>query len=223
MNSRIFGKIVRMPRGNPVPNAVMTSMTYIHSAALASTLGVIEWSKYTFRMNSILDPDYSGGGHQPIGRDQWATLYNRYYVYAVSFDVWINNTNPNNTTGGVWALQFHETTAVAADPNNTTYGYLEELTQPSLHAVWKHNRSPGSGGNTTWLNLRKTFRTMANGGLGVAPIDDFCGSALNNPAASRYVSLTGQFPQATATVSNWAEVRMKMHCILFDPVELIGS
>lgn len=37
---------------------------------------------YQMRMNSIFDPTYAVGGHQPYGRDQWATLYNQYNVIS---------------------------------------------------------------------------------------------------------------------------------------------
>lgn len=35
---------------------------------------------YLFRMNSIFDPYYATGGHQPMGHDQYATLYQAYRV-----------------------------------------------------------------------------------------------------------------------------------------------
>jgi len=35
---------------------------------------------HVFNLNSIFDPDVTGSGHQPYGRDQWALLYNRYRV-----------------------------------------------------------------------------------------------------------------------------------------------
>lgn len=33
-----------------------------------------------YNMNSIFDPDSSGSGHQPHGRDQWSNFYGRYRV-----------------------------------------------------------------------------------------------------------------------------------------------
>lgn len=39
---------------------------------------------YVFNLNSTYDPDRSGVGHQPYGRDTYNTLYNRYRVFAVS-------------------------------------------------------------------------------------------------------------------------------------------
>lgn len=40
-----------------------------------------------YNLNSIFDPDRTGVGHQPLGRDQLALLYNRYRVFAVSWRV----------------------------------------------------------------------------------------------------------------------------------------
>jgi len=39
---------------------------------------------YVFNLNSVFDPDSTGVGHQPFGRDTFNTLYNRYRVFAVS-------------------------------------------------------------------------------------------------------------------------------------------
>lgn len=35
---------------------------------------------YFFSCNGIFDPNISGGGGQPMGRDQWAAVYNHYVV-----------------------------------------------------------------------------------------------------------------------------------------------
>lgn len=35
--------------------------------------------------NSIFDPDQTGIGHQPLGRDEWAAFYNKYYVLGSSY------------------------------------------------------------------------------------------------------------------------------------------
>lgn len=45
----------------------------------------IKWSGntdafYDWNINSIWDPNRSGTGHQPLGFDQWTTLFNRYRV-----------------------------------------------------------------------------------------------------------------------------------------------
>lgn len=49
----------------------------------ATTVG----SQFVFRMNSIFDPDQSGGGHQPYGYDTAATIYARYLVRSFKYDI----------------------------------------------------------------------------------------------------------------------------------------
>lgn len=64
-----------------VPSGMQTSrvgnLRYVEQLTLTaqSALGV-----YVFRANSLFDPNFTGTGHQPMGRDQWATLYNHYVV-----------------------------------------------------------------------------------------------------------------------------------------------
>jgi len=42
---------------------------------------------YTYRMNSVFDPDFTGVGGQPEGFDQLKALYSRYRVMALGVDV----------------------------------------------------------------------------------------------------------------------------------------
>jgi len=65
---------VRLGPG-PVPPSVKVKLRY--SATYASTGAALD---RRFSLNSIFSPEASGGGHQPLGRDQYATFYNRYRV-----------------------------------------------------------------------------------------------------------------------------------------------
>lgn len=40
-----------------------------------------------FNLNSTFDPDRTGIGHQPLGRDQMATYFNRYRVHSCSYKI----------------------------------------------------------------------------------------------------------------------------------------
>lgn len=52
------------------------------------------FASYTFRGNSVYDPDYDGVGHQPRFHDQLSPLYNKYYVHGSAINVCYNN--PDN-------------------------------------------------------------------------------------------------------------------------------
>lgn len=44
-------------------------------------------SSITFNLSSIYDPNVSGAGHQPLGHDQLALLFERYQVWKVDFHI----------------------------------------------------------------------------------------------------------------------------------------
>jgi len=56
-----------------------------HVTSITSTLGAL--GSYVFRANGIYDPNYTGTGHQPMGFDQWAALYNHYVVLGAKMTV----------------------------------------------------------------------------------------------------------------------------------------
>lgn len=51
---------------------------------------------HIFRGNSLFDPNYSGGGGQPIGFDQYANIYTHYEVLASSISVRLCNNQSAN-------------------------------------------------------------------------------------------------------------------------------
>lgn len=95
---RRYKKKYNRPLRNKVPDgASPVARNYIVRLKYSDTIDFSPVSLatvlYTFRMNSIFDPDQSGTGHQPYGRDQLAALFNRYRVYAFT---WIISIAPSN-------------------------------------------------------------------------------------------------------------------------------
>jgi hypothetical protein len=82
----------------------------------AAPLAGFAWS---FRLNSLFDPDFTGTGVQPLGYDQFSALYGRYAVTLARFDVTFANTtslpirvgfiiSPQSTlpaNSAVWSMQ----------------------------------------------------------------------------------------------------------------------
>lgn len=64
----------------PVANRAMVKLRYHDSLVSNGTT-----ADQVLNLNSIFDPDRTNTGHQPMGRDQWATFYNRYKVMSVSY------------------------------------------------------------------------------------------------------------------------------------------
>lgn len=202
----------------------MTSMTYYHSAGLTSQLALTgQGSSYVFKLNSLHDPDATGVGHQPYGRDQWAAFYNKYYVYKTYCEVWINNTNLDVISSGTWAL--YRSKSILGDISpvaNQPYAVLERLKAPATFARMKRSTAAGTAGPNSWTRLKGMFKTRSVGD-GRFELEDLTGglNSSSDPIETRGIHLLGIFPQAGATtVSNYIQVRLKQYCILFDPVQL---
>lgn len=76
-----------------MPNKTRTKLVYSQFVTVTAAQQVT--GKYTFRANSIFDPDLTGVGHQPKFHDQMALYYARYRVLASAIkisDVFISNT-----------------------------------------------------------------------------------------------------------------------------------
>jgi len=58
---------------------------------------------YQFRLNSIFDPNFTGGGHQPTTHDQLAVLFEEYTVTDVRYRISLINTS--TTVAGLAAIQ----------------------------------------------------------------------------------------------------------------------
>lgn len=72
--------------GTFLPDRVMVKMRYADVKSRAVALAVVD--EYQYNLNSTYDPDRTGGGHQPMGRDQLlGTLYNKYRVHSVDVRV----------------------------------------------------------------------------------------------------------------------------------------
>lgn len=66
----------------PIPQRYICKMKY------SETFNAPTISPYVrLNLNSIFDPNRSGGGHQPYGHDTMQTLYNRYRVINCSYIV----------------------------------------------------------------------------------------------------------------------------------------
>lgn len=74
------------------PQRMLLKMPYFWSGQLYSETG--NYQTYSFNLNSLYDPDRTGIGHQPLGRDQWIAFYNQYRVYRCTYQIVFNNLDP---------------------------------------------------------------------------------------------------------------------------------
>jgi len=71
--------------GSGIPRFVKIFQNYFERVILGD--GTAAPYPYTFRLNSTFDPNETGTGTQPKGRDQMAAIYNDYTVMAARYHV----------------------------------------------------------------------------------------------------------------------------------------
>lgn len=74
--------IIRQP--STLPDRLYVKLVYRQSVAF-STSGTLQDN--VFRGNSLNDPDLTGAGGQPMGHDQWSSLYASYTVLGSKIEV----------------------------------------------------------------------------------------------------------------------------------------
>jgi hypothetical protein len=71
----------------PFPNSKVATLRYVDQAQLSPPADGMTINKKSWRSNSIFDPQFSLGGHQPYGHDQFALLYHHYEVLEAKIRV----------------------------------------------------------------------------------------------------------------------------------------
>ena len=83
--------------GTVVPDIYSTKLKFAQvNSEVSSALG------YTFRGNSVYDPQFSTGGLQPKGFDQLKALYNNYRVRGCSLKVSFFNNKSTALVVGIY-------------------------------------------------------------------------------------------------------------------------
>lgn len=98
---------------NPFPPQYFCKMryceTFTKSVGTAGVFGTIQ----KMNLNSLYDPNNSGGGHQPYGFDQMAALYNKYMVNRADVTIEFINPNADGLVAGVMVLPSGSTSSLA--------------------------------------------------------------------------------------------------------------
>lgn len=104
--------IVRNPTVRP--DKVLVKLPYTENISFAGAI----YTPHVWNMNGLFDVDQTGVGHQPMGFDTWASIYNRYQVLGFSYQVTFQNISttvsaevglvPTNTVAGLTQTQARE-------------------------------------------------------------------------------------------------------------------
>jgi len=103
---------------NAFPSSMRQTLKYSAINTLTSGTGLMG-TQQAYLLNSIYDPDYTGGGHQPYGHDQMALIYNKYRVLSARVELVFTTPGAandlicvaapsSNTSGGMTGLPLYQ-------------------------------------------------------------------------------------------------------------------
>lgn len=194
--------LVRQPN-LPVPVQLTINQRYSDVLVITNTTGVYNY--YVYRMNSTFDPDFSGAGHQPLGRDQLAALYTDYRVNEFIWDLTatcaaaaqsVVAAHPTNASGNPGSTQLQSETAWGKQ-SMTAF----EATPVKFRGRLPLHQFRGQS--------RQTY-------LGDNNNSSDCGS---NPANGAYFILGSQSTTATTNTTHWT-VDLTYNVTYFSPIAL---
>jgi len=140
----------RVPR-SPFPDRAITKLKYVDTISLNAT-SLID-ARYFYRCNSLFDPDFTGTGHQPMGFDQYAALYNHYHVHSAYIECIFSGPDNNGNSaheGHICAITLGNDTADARN--------LESLLEDSSTVKMViHGNGNNVGKLTLGYNEKKAF------------------------------------------------------------------
>jgi len=207
--------IARVPRRllQPFPDTRLVRHKYGDTILLAGGGAPGLPTSWSFRANSMYDPDYTGVGHQPMFHDEMAAQY-RYYTVMRS---WITVTFPNDASIPQNLFLICDSDQAAS----TTFSNMIEQHRGVLGVKLQ----PRSGPVVLkgWFDAAKWNKTSRQAVLGD---DDQKTAVNNNPvgAVAKYFNLVS-FPTKTADTlaAQTVIVQITYECQWRDPVDHLGS
>lgn len=87
---------------HPFPQRMFKPLKYCQNVILNVGASGVFGGVQTFAMNSLYDPDITGGGHQPYARDTLTQIYNRYKVHACVVKVTVSDPSQDGLCIGAF-------------------------------------------------------------------------------------------------------------------------
>lgn len=193
---------------NPIPPSNVCTMSYCSNFSLTATTGA--YTAKVFRLNSTLDPDQTGTGHQPFGRDQLAALYSEYRVFRAD---WTLHSNPGSSAyPGTLAVTACTTLNSLLD----TEAMVEMPYSKSLANAVSGNPNPPLSDSVSLYNLSGQSRAEYIG-------DDENRADYNANAVAVYALHVGLDNNAAVTTAAYCSLRITYYVEWFHPFTLGGS
>lgn len=193
------------------PSTKVIPMRYSETVTISGASGAM--GKYTFRANSIYDPNLTGTGHQPQGQDQWAAFYGRYTVIGSRIRVYNSDSAVSQAYPFVMGIQINNDSATISSD-------YTEMIEQGRNKFMIHNSNFGyKKGMSLGFSLKKFFN-LTNVKDNMQTHGAHFGS---NPLEEAYFTIWIQDQDKASTVGNKFLVIIDYSVLLSEPKNLAQS
>ena len=190
-----------------LPTAMRTKLRYFFVTS-NGTGGANQYAEYTFRSNSLYDPDYTGVGVQPAGFAALATLYSRYRVVGAT----VKFTAVNDAGGSTTVIFYQK------DSPTTYSSIIAACTQGFSKRAILSDQSGGKNQHT--FNVRiKPWEVLGISKSRYMIDDQFASAVGGSPAIQTYFGLGVHAVTIAASIQ--MQIDVIYDAILFDRVTLV--
>lgn len=165
---------------DPFPGTMRAVLRYSETAFLNPGAGGTAHALW--RANSIYDPNYTLGGHQPYGHDTFEAIYNHYRVIKATAKVtWLGLPLPAQLPGAFVGITITDDASVSG-----TYDTVREV-KPTKYAVMNSSVEP--------VSLNQTF--VADAMFGKQAGDKLTAKMGGDPADQAFFDVWAQASNPT--------------------------
>lgn len=199
------------------PTKKTVKLRYCQEISLTITSGYMAY--HGFRLNSLFDPDYTSTGHQPLGFDQWAAIYDKYCVTRAAISC--RSTHGDKAAYDPIMMGIHiQQGDTFAQPPSAMADFAEHNDNSRLVGPLSALPAGDYGGSLAAKQVVDVAKLAATKDLvGNA---DWVAPVANNPTEVVWGSVCIYAP-AIATDTYQFLVEMEFDVTFFDPKDLAGS
>lgn len=204
LRKRFTNRRSSVPHPLTMPSKLNISMKYSEPLAFTTTTGLAY--DYQFNLNSIFDPNRSGGGHQPLGHDQWATLYGRYRVdRSTVHATWLNAPS----VGQMCTVLFSNS--------------VGDITNPAeaIESPFSSSKGMSTSGTCTEITRSQSLNTVTGVTESIYRADDRYQAAFGASPSETIIAHIITFTPTSASIN--VNVVVTYYLTLFDHLQLTVS
>lgn len=185
---------VRFRNSNGIPDYIVSKYPYAQSISGSTSITVGQ----SLFQNSMYNPCYSGGAHQPFMRDQIAVLYNKYKCYGFSYSVTIQNTSSSDAIR--WSI--YPVNHIGAPAS------MDLACEKPYSKCGNLTPDTGSKAQVTITGYLSAARVLGVSKKTFNCDDKYDAAAGNNPAVPAYLAITYQASNGTTSITPRITVKL---------------